>query len=306
MFYIGENVVIKGDVKIGDNSSVWHNTTIRGDNNSIKIGNNTNIQDNCVVHVDKNCPANIGDNVTIGHGAIIHGCTIGNNCLIGMGAIILNGAVIEDNCLIGAGSLVTENGLIKNGSVAFGSPCMFKKEVDDNIIKMIKDNALNYVKEAKEELMEKNNIILKRGINMIDQNCAYCVEGELLDAFGIKICELETSKVYLFKEQSHLGRVVVAHKQHVGELVELSKEERAAYLEDVCKVANAVHEIFNPKKVNYGAYGDTGHHLHFHLVPKYEDGYEWGGVFAMNPKEKFLSDEEYKEIIEKYRKVLCK
>ena len=163
MFYIGVNVVIKGDVKIGDNSSVWHNTTIRGDNNSIKIGNNTNIQDNCVVHVDKNCPVNIGNNVTIGHGAIIHGCTIGNNCLIGMGAIILNGAVIEDNCLIGAGSLVTENGLIKSGSVAFGSPCKFKKEVDDNIIKMIKDNALNYVKEAKEELMEKNNIILKRG-----------------------------------------------------------------------------------------------------------------------------------------------
>lgn len=145
MFYIGENVVIKGDVKIGDNSSVWHNTTIRGDNNSIKIGNNTNIQDNCVVHVDKNYPVNIGNNVTIG-----------------MGAIILNGAVIEDNCLIGAGSLVTENELIKSGSVAFGSPCKFKKEVDDNVIKMIKDNALNYVKEAKEELMEKNNIILKR------------------------------------------------------------------------------------------------------------------------------------------------
>lgn len=74
---------------------------------------------------------------------------------------------------------------------------------------------------------------------MIDQNCAYCVEGELVDAFGIKICELPTSKVYLFKEQSHPGRVIVAHKKHVSELIELSPEERAAYMEDIAKVANA-------------------------------------------------------------------
>ena len=116
---------------------------------------------------------------------------------------------------------------------------------------------------------------------MVDQNCAYCVEGELVDAFGIKICELATAKVYLFKEQSHPGRVIVAHKKHVSELVELTPEERAAYMEDIAKVANAMHEIFHPDKVNYGAYGDTGHHLHFHLVPKYENEYEWGSVFAI-------------------------
>lgn len=139
---------------------------------------------------------------------------------------------------------------------------------------------------------------------MKDQNCAYCVEGELLDAFGIKICELESSKVYLFKEQSHLGRVIVAHKKHVSELVELSQEELHLYFDEVAKVANVLHKLFQPEKVNYGAYGDTGYHLHFHLVPKYKDGYEWGGVFAMNPGEKYLTEQEYAELVEKIKNEL--
>ena len=139
---------------------------------------------------------------------------------------------------------------------------------------------------------------------MKDQNCAYCVEGELLDSFGIKICELESSKVYLFKEQSHLGRVIVAHKKHVSELVELSQEELHLYFDEVAKVANVLHKLFQPEKVNYGAYGDTGHHLHFHLVPKYKDGYEWGGVFAMNPGEKYLTEQEYAELVEKIKNEL--
>ena len=139
---------------------------------------------------------------------------------------------------------------------------------------------------------------------MKDQNCAYCVEGELLDAFGIKICELESSKVYLLKEQSHLGRVIVAHKKHVSELVELSQEELNLYFDEVAKVANVLHKLFQPEKVNYGAYGDTGHHLHFHLVPKYKDGYEWGGVFAMNPGEKYLTEQEYTELVEKIKNEL--
>ena len=139
---------------------------------------------------------------------------------------------------------------------------------------------------------------------MKDKNCAYCMEGELVEAFGIKICELPSSKVYLFKEQSHLGRIIVAHKKHVGEITELTPEERAAYIEDIAKASNAMHEIFHPAKVNYGAYGDTGHHLHFHLVPKYEGEYEWGGVFEMNPKQKFLTEDEYADMVEKYRKAL--
>ncbi len=131
----------------------------------------------------------------------------------------------------------------------------------------------------------------------MDQNCAYCMEGELVAKFGIKICEMDTCKVYLFKEQSHKGRVIVAHKKHVGDMNELTAAERSAYFEDVAKVARALQAAFHPDKVNYGAYGDTGHHLHFHLVPKYADEFEWGGVFAMNPDKKYLNEQEYADII---------
>lgn len=141
---------------------------------------------------------------------------------------------------------------------------------------------------------------------MLDQNCAYCMKGDLVAKFGYFCCEMESSNVYIFKEQSHPGRVIVAHKKHVSEIIELTDEERNQFFKDINTVSNAIHKVFNPDKVNYGAYGDTGHHLHFHLVPKYKDGYEWGGVFAMNPGEKTLSDEEYQDMVEKYRAVLCK
>ena len=139
----------------------------------------------------------------------------------------------------------------------------------------------------------------------MDNTCAYCMEGELVAAFGIKICELETSKVYLFKEQSHKGRVIVAHKKHVGDMNELTAEERSAYFEDVARVSRALQAAFHPNKVNYGAYGDTGHHLHFHLVPKYaDDEFEWGGVFAMNPDRCYLAEDEYQKIIAQIEKEL--
>lgn len=134
---------------------------------------------------------------------------------------------------------------------------------------------------------------------MKDTNCAYCMQGELLDKFGIHVCDLKVSKLILFKEQSKPGRFVVAYKDHVGEIVELSDEDRNAFMEDVVKSSRAIHAAFKPDKVNYGAYGDTGHHLHFHLVPKYKDGDEWGGVFQMNPQKVFLSDGEYLEMIRK-------
>jgi len=134
----------------------------------------------------------------------------------------------------------------------------------------------------------------------MSENCAYCQENELLDAFGIKIRELAASKVYLFKEQSHRGRVIVAAKKHVSEIVDLKPVERRAFLDDVATVAAALHRLFKPAKVNYGAYGDTGCHLHFHLVPKYrEDEFEWGGTFAMNPKRTFLSEAEYADLVAK-------
>ena len=138
----------------------------------------------------------------------------------------------------------------------------------------------------------------------MDMNCGYCAGGEALAAFGIKICDLKVSQLILFKEQSHPGRVIVAYKDHVSELIDISDEERRLFFEDVAHASRAIHKVFNPDKVNYGAYGDGGSHLHFHLVPKYKDEFEWGGVFQMNPKQKFLTDEEYAEMIEKIKAAL--
>ncbi|MBQ4381209.1 MAG: HIT family protein [Oscillospiraceae bacterium] len=132
---------------------------------------------------------------------------------------------------------------------------------------------------------------------MRDENCGYCAGGEKLAAFGIKICDLSVSQLILFKEQSHPGRCIVAYKDHVSELTDISAQDRQAFFEDVARAARAIHAAFRPDKVNYGAYGDTGCHLHFHLVPKYRDGFEWGGVFAMNPGRVYLTDSEYNEMI---------
>jgi len=139
---------------------------------------------------------------------------------------------------------------------------------------------------------------------MKDCNCGYCVGGEPLAKFGIKICDLQVSQLILFKEQSHPGRVIVSYKDHISELVDISPEDRAAYFEDVAKAAKAIHKAFHPDKINYGAYGDGGCHLHFHLVPKYKDQFEWGTPFAMNPGRVTLSDEEYEEVIKKIKDAL--
>ena len=136
---------------------------------------------------------------------------------------------------------------------------------------------------------------------MKDCNCGYCMGGDILAGFGIKICDLQVSQLILFKEQSHPGRVIVAYKEHVSELVDISEEERNLFFADVAHAANALHKAFRPDKINYGAYGDTGCHLHFHLVPKYEGEFEYGGVFAMNPGKTFLTDAQYAEMIEKIK-----
>ncbi len=139
---------------------------------------------------------------------------------------------------------------------------------------------------------------------MKDMNCGYCAGGAPLAAFGIKICDLDVSQLILFKEQSHPGRCIVAYRDHISEIVDISDEERNRFFADVARAANAIHRAFSPDKVNYGAYGDTGCHLHMHLVPKYKDGFEWGGVFAMNPDQKYLSEGEYEELIEKIKSCL--
>lgn len=139
---------------------------------------------------------------------------------------------------------------------------------------------------------------------MKDSECGYCMRGELLDKFGIFICELDVSSLILFKEQSKPGRCIVAYKDHVSEIVDISEEERNAFIKDVNRAARAIHAAFHPDKLNYGAYGDTGCHLHMHLVPKYKGQDEWGGVFAMNPDKVYLSETEYQEMIAKIKENL--
>lgn len=139
---------------------------------------------------------------------------------------------------------------------------------------------------------------------MKDSNCGYCMRGELLDKFGIFICELEVSSLILFKEQSKPGRCIVAYKDHVSEIVDISEEERNLFMADVARAAGAIHKAFCPDKLNYGAYGDTGCHLHMHLVPKYKDKEEWGGTFQMNPDKTYLTDEEYKIMIDRIKAAL--
>lgn len=127
---------------------------------------------------------------------------------------------------------------------------------------------------------------------------------ELYKAFGYYVMDLRVSSLYVFREQSHKGRCIVAYKDHVSELVDITPEERALLLEDVADVSKAIHSAFNPDKVNYGFYGDTGKHLHCHLCPKYKDGFEWGGVFQMNPHLHDLSDDELEKIAAELRKFL--
>ena len=137
-----------------------------------------------------------------------------------------------------------------------------------------------------------------------DTSCAYCMKGELVAKFGYPICEMKTGYLYLFKEQSKRGRVILAHRRHVSELIELTDEERNDYFAEIATVARALHKVYHPDKINYGAYGDTGHHLHFHLVPKYNGEDEWGGVFQMNPEKKFLTEEEYEKMAAEIRAAL--
>ena len=129
--------------------------------------------------------------------------------------------------------------------------------------------------------------------------CLYCQNNETLHRLMIKICDLEVSQLFLFKEQSYLGRCNVVYNNHAIEFHELSNEQRNAFMHDVATVGPAIASVFNPTKINYGAYADTISHLHMHIVPKYKDGYGFGGVFEMNPQKVTLSDAEYADVIEK-------
>ena len=128
------------------------------------------------------------------------------------------------------------------------------------------------------------------------KECLYCQSNETLHSLMIEIAQLSVSRVFIFKEQTYHGRCLLAYKDHVDDLNLLSDDDRNAFMADVAKVTRAMQKVFNPAKINYGAYADTLEHLHFHLIPKYVDGPDFGGVFRMNPKEVYLSDAEYQEM----------
>ena len=148
--YIADSANVMGDVTMKKDSSVWYQAVVRADHDRIEIGKGTNIQDGCVLHTDEGFPLIVGDLVTVGHKAILHGCTIGDNTLIGMGAIVLNGAKIGKNCMIGAGALVTQGMIIPDGSVAMGSPAKVKRKIMLKEILGIRKNSTDYAKCAKE------------------------------------------------------------------------------------------------------------------------------------------------------------
>jgi len=143
--FVAETALVAGQVELQENSSIWYGTSLRGDIAPIVIGKNSNVQDCCSIHVSENLGTYIGDNVTIGHGANIHGCRIGNNTLIGMGAIILDGAVIGNNCLVAAGALVTPRTVIPDGNMVVGSPAQVKRPLKDQEIDSILQNAKVYI-----------------------------------------------------------------------------------------------------------------------------------------------------------------
>ena len=141
-------------------------------------------------------------------------------------------------------------------------------------------------------------------MNSDPKDCLYCQNNETLHSLMIEVATLRVSRLFIFKEQTYHGRCLVAYKDHVDDLNLLSDEERNAFMADVEQVTRAMQKVFNPAKINYGAYSDTLSHLHFHLIPKYVDGPDFGGVFQMNPKKTYLSDKEYAEMAEAIKKAL--
>lgn len=145
--YVAENATIVGDVTIGESCSIWFNAVVRGDVNSIRIGNKVNIQDGAIIHCTyKKHPTIIGNNVSIGHNAIVHGCTIDDNVLIGMGAIVMDNCVVESNSIIAAGAVVTQNTVVQSGSIWAGVPAKKVKDIDQsNFAGEIERVSNNYV-----------------------------------------------------------------------------------------------------------------------------------------------------------------
>lgn len=153
--FLAENVSIIGDVEIGDDSSIWYGTVVRGDVHYIRIGQRTNIQDNCVVHVTNGTwPAIIGDDVSIGHGVIVHGCTIARGCLIGMGSRLLDGSVIGEEALIGAGALVPEGMEVPPRTLVLGVPGKVRRDLTGDELERVRKNSSYYLEYKETYLSE--------------------------------------------------------------------------------------------------------------------------------------------------------
>lgn len=133
------------------------------------------------------------------------------------------------------------------------------------------------------------------------KSCLYCQNNETLHSLMIEVAQLSVSRMFIFREQTYRGRCLVAYKDHVDDLNLLSDADRNTFMSDVAKVTRAMQAVFHPDKINYGAYSDTLEHLHFHLIPKYEGGPDWGGVFQMNPRQVYLTDAEYQEMAEQLK-----
>lgn len=143
--YIAPNATVTGDVTLGEDANIWYGAVLRGDSGAIRVGRGTNIQEHCVLHEQ----TEVGEFCTVGHGAILHGCTVGDGCLIGMGAIVLNGAVLEEGCLVGAGALVTGKTHAAAGSVLLGSPAKILKQLTPEEMAAQKEGANHYIALAK-------------------------------------------------------------------------------------------------------------------------------------------------------------
>lgn len=147
--WIAPDATLIGDIQLGRNAGIWFGVVIRGDNEPIVIGGDTNVQEHTVMHTDIGFPLTIGTGCTIGHRAMLHGCTIGDNSLIGMGAIVLNGARIGNNCLVGAGSLVTEGKVFPDNSLIVGSPARVLRTLDERAVASLRNSAAHYVANGK-------------------------------------------------------------------------------------------------------------------------------------------------------------
>ena len=154
--YLAPGAHVVGDVTLGKDVNIWYNAVVRGNTGSIFIGDGSNVQDNCTLHTDTGHSIHIGRGVSIGHNAVVHGCTVGDNTVVGMGSILLNGSVIGRNCIIGAGALVTGKMNIPDGSIVVGNPARILRQMTDGEIQANRQNAAHYLELMHAALKETN------------------------------------------------------------------------------------------------------------------------------------------------------